>query len=486
MPEELLEIRNAAGAFERIEEWLAGRGFFSSASEDLVADVYLGYGLSQSIRRSSSSAPPEPCSALPLAACRVGSTQRSDRSRAGFTIGAWERSWTAAEYRSAIDEVRDAIARGDVYQVNLVQHLQAPFAGDPHALAARLLLLRPLHRDAFVTEGWAVVSASPELFLARRGDRIRTMPIKGTRPLGGAAELRTSEKDAAEHVMIVDLERNDLSRVCEPATVRWPELMATHELAGVEHMVSTVEGTLRPGVGLAEILSATFPGGSVTGRTEDRGSGSHRGARAGRAWRLHGRDRAGLRERGLRPGAHHPHVRRRRRDDPPLGRRWHRLGLRLGRRGGGVVDEGPASAHGDRIPRSGGDTRLTVLALAVTGRGLVDPSEPVIRADDEGLLRGRAAFETLRVYGGRPFGLEAHLDRLTASAASIGLPAVERRRLQVLVGLVLPKASGGDASLRLVWTAGPAGGIPSALALLSEIPDTSRRCPTRRRCARSS
>ena len=114
---------------------------------------------------------------------------------------------------------------------------------------------------------------------------------------------------------------------------------------------------------------------------------------------------------------------------------------------------------------------MTVLALAVTGRGLVDPSEPVIRADDEGLLRGRAAFETLRVYGGRPFGLEAHLDRLTASAASIGLPAVERRRLQVLVGLVLPKASGGDASLRLVWTAGPAGGIPSALALLSEIPD---------------
>jgi branched-subunit amino acid aminotransferase/4-amino-4-deoxychorismate lyase len=114
---------------------------------------------------------------------------------------------------------------------------------------------------------------------------------------------------------------------------------------------------------------------------------------------------------------------------------------------------------------------MSVLALAVTGRGLVEPTEPVIRADDEGLLRGRAAFETLRVYGGRPFRLEAHLDRLTASAASIGLPAVERRRLQVLVGLVLPKAEQGDASLRLVWTAGPAGGIPSALAMLSEIPE---------------
>ena len=114
---------------------------------------------------------------------------------------------------------------------------------------------------------------------------------------------------------------------------------------------------------------------------------------------------------------------------------------------------------------------MTVLALAVTGRGLVDPMEPVIRADDDGLLRGRAAFETLRVYAGRPFRLEAHLDRLTASAGSIGLPSVERRRLQVLVGLVLPKASGGDASLRLVWTAGPSGGVPSAFALLSSVPD---------------
>jgi 4-amino-4-deoxychorismate lyase len=114
---------------------------------------------------------------------------------------------------------------------------------------------------------------------------------------------------------------------------------------------------------------------------------------------------------------------------------------------------------------------VNVLALAVTGRGLVEPTEPVIRADDEGLLRGRAAFETLRVYGGRPFRLEDHLDRLTASAASIGLPAVERRRLQVLVGLVLPKAEHGDASLRLVWTAGPAGGVPSALAMLSRVPD---------------
>jgi branched-subunit amino acid aminotransferase/4-amino-4-deoxychorismate lyase len=111
------------------------------------------------------------------------------------------------------------------------------------------------------------------------------------------------------------------------------------------------------------------------------------------------------------------------------------------------------------------------LALAVTGRGLVDPSEPVLRGDDDALWRGRAAFETLRVYSGRPFRLEAHLDRLAASAESMGLPPVERRRMQVLTGLVLPKAAGGDASLRLVWTAGSSAGPPCGLALLSEIAD---------------
>jgi para-aminobenzoate synthetase component I len=103
------------------------------------------------------------------------------------------------------------------------------------------------------------------MFLRRRGDTITTMPIKGTRPPGGAVELRASAKDAAEHVMIVDLERNDLGRVSLPGSVRWPELMAPRSLAGVEHLVSRVTGTLRPDIGLAELLGALFPGGSVTG-----------------------------------------------------------------------------------------------------------------------------------------------------------------------------------------------------------------------------
>jgi para-aminobenzoate synthetase component 1 len=179
-----------------------------------------------------------------------------------MAFGEWERSWGDEEYAAAIEAVRSAIARGDVYQVNLVQHLSAPAAGHVQGLTPALARYAPLQPAPVMGEGWAIVSASPELFLARRGRRVWTCPIKGTRPLGQHVE---GEKDAAEHVMIVDLERNDLSRVCEPGSVRWPELMAERELTGVTHLVSTVEGTLREDVTLAELLAATFPGGSVTG-----------------------------------------------------------------------------------------------------------------------------------------------------------------------------------------------------------------------------
>ncbi|MEO5633027.1 anthranilate synthase component I family protein [Gaiella sp.] len=263
-----LEIHEAGGALDDLERWLRAQGFFTPGGEHLIADLYLGYGLSSTIRRQHSPAPPEPCP-LPLLACTVRETaylaSHDNRSGNDIAIGRWQQTWSAGDYAEAVRRVRSAIERGDVYQVNLVQHLSAPFGGDPGALATRLSVLAPHNPEPYRGHGWTIVSGSPELFLARRGSRVWTSPIKGTRPAGGAGELAGSVKDAAEHVMIVDLERNDLARVCEPGSVRWPELMATRALAGVEHMVSTVEGTLREGVGLAELLDATFPGGSITG-----------------------------------------------------------------------------------------------------------------------------------------------------------------------------------------------------------------------------
>jgi para-aminobenzoate synthetase component I len=263
----VLELREPDEAFVRLDRYLRAQGFLGPAvdpEDDRVADVYLGYGLAGTLRRTADPAPPEPAR-LPLLACRIRSREAPAGRVGAFRVGRWESSWTAADHARAIDDARASIAAGEIYQINLVQHLSAPFVGDPAGLVRRLAPLRPLHPRALTGDGWAIVSASPELFLSRRGDAITTMPIKGTRPAGGRAELRTSDKDAAEHVMIVDLERNDLGRVSIPGSVRWPELLAPRSLAGVEHLVSRVSGTIRPEVGLPELLGALFPGGSVTG-----------------------------------------------------------------------------------------------------------------------------------------------------------------------------------------------------------------------------
>ncbi len=254
----MLEVWDTREPFDAVAEYLEDAGFYGGTQP---ADVYFGYGISDRLRRLNLPAPPEPC-ALPLAACRLG---RAPAAPQEIEIGTWEHTWHPDDYGQAIRAVRSAIERGDVYQVNLVQHLSAPFRGNAAGLAKRLAGLDPLHPAPLEGDGWAIVSASPELFLQRRGRTLTTRPIKGTRPLDDAAELHDSEKDAAEHTMIVDLERNDLARVCEPGSVRWPELMAEEQLAGVAHLVSTVEGTLRDGVTLPEILRATFPGGSITG-----------------------------------------------------------------------------------------------------------------------------------------------------------------------------------------------------------------------------
>ena len=141
-----------------------------------------------------------------------------------------------------------------------------------------------------------VASFSPELFLRVRGRRVTTSPIKGTAPRTptGAAMLRASAKDAAENVMIVDLMRNDLSRVCRPGTVTVDELLDVQPHPGVWHLVSTVHGELADGVGTADLLSATFPPGSVTGAPKRAAVAGHRRAGARAARRVHRGARSGL------------------------------------------------------------------------------------------------------------------------------------------------------------------------------------------------
>jgi len=265
----VLELWDADDAFGRLDRYLRSEGFFRpapAATDDHVAHVYLGYGLSRTLRRGHWPDPPKPAH-LPLLACHIATPGAQDVAgpMAGFHIGAWQQTWSPLEHQRAIGRARLAIAAGEVYQVNLVQHLAAPFVGDPRAVARALEVLRPRHGRLMQGDDWAIVSASPELFLSRRGETLTTMPIKGTRPQGDSAELRSSSKDAAEHVMIVDLERNDMGRVCVPGSIAWPELMTSRSMAGVEHLVSRVTGRVVPGLGLPDLLAALFPGGSVTG-----------------------------------------------------------------------------------------------------------------------------------------------------------------------------------------------------------------------------
>jgi para-aminobenzoate synthetase component 1 len=180
----------------------------------------------------------------------------------------------AASYLEAVRRVLAYLAAGDVYQVNLTQPFAAPLAGPPWALFVALARRHAMPYGAYLDLGEAcLVANSPELFLRRRGDRVETRPIKGTRPRGAspaadgalAAELARDPKERAEHVMIVDLERSDLGRVAAIGSVAVESHARVESHPTVHHLVSTVSARLAPGVGLAALLGATFPGGSITG-----------------------------------------------------------------------------------------------------------------------------------------------------------------------------------------------------------------------------
>jgi para-aminobenzoate synthetase component 1 len=185
-------------------------------------------------------------------------------------------NFSRSDYEAMVRRVVDYILAGDIFQANLSQRFRAPLPEGmtPFGLYCRLRRLNPAPFAAFLKfDDVEIASASPERFLSLRGNRVETCPIKGTRPRGCtptedrilADELLDSEKDRAENVMIVDLLRNDLSRVCRDGSVEVPRLCGLESFATVHHLVSTVLGELRPGMTAVDLLAACFPGGSITG-----------------------------------------------------------------------------------------------------------------------------------------------------------------------------------------------------------------------------
>jgi para-aminobenzoate synthetase/4-amino-4-deoxychorismate lyase len=309
----------------------------------------------------------------------------------------------ATAHAVAVERCVQAIRRGEVYQANIACHLDLRLHGSPHDAFARLVETHAPARAALVADpAGTAVSASPELFLHRRGRRIRTAPIKGTRPrTGGGADaaerrrLRDSAKDVAENVMITDLMRNDLSRVCTTGTVQVPALLDVEPHAGVWHLVSAVTGELAAGCTDADLLAATFPPGSVTGAPKVRAvevieelesapRGLFTGA-LGYASPLAGLELA-VAIRTLEVAADGT--------------------VRLGVGGGVTVDSTPVEEWAECL------TKAAPL-LGALGAGPLDPGPGPPGA---GLARpGEGLFETLRAVDGRALRLADHIARLRAA-----------------------------------------------------------------------
>lgn len=188
--------------------------------------------------------------------------------------GEWNWNMSRADFCGAVQSVREYIGSGDVYQVNLSQRARCAYAGDGLTLYQALRRGNPAPYGAYLDFGdWQLISTSPEQFLKKKGDHLETRPIKGTRPRGRTpeedralvAELQASEKDRAELLMIVDLERNDLGRVAAFGSVHVEGLYQVEHYARVIHQTARVKALLRADKDVYHALEALFPGGSITG-----------------------------------------------------------------------------------------------------------------------------------------------------------------------------------------------------------------------------
>jgi len=265
--------------FDALRRLLAEYARFSHGA----AVGYLGYGL----KRHIETLPETACDDLRLPDCHLAFYNRLHEfdplslspptpPALGGAFPALRSTFTRSQYEAAVRRALHYIRAGDIYQVNLSQRFEAPCRDDPFDVYLRLRSLSPAPFAAFLRfPDYTVLSSSPERFLryTPRDRRVETRPIKGTRPRGRTSaedqalrhELLASQKDRAENVMIVDLERNDLGRVAQIGSVQVTGLFQVETFATVHHLVSTVQARLADGRDAADLLRATFPGGSVTG-----------------------------------------------------------------------------------------------------------------------------------------------------------------------------------------------------------------------------
>lgn len=369
-----------------------------------------------------------------------------------YRFGEFSMSPAPADHAAAVARTIEHIAAGDIFQANLCARLEAEFEGDPlDVFCAGVRALAPAYAAFLDTGDRAVASFSPELFLRRRGRTVLTSPIKGTRPLEvDPAVLVASTKDRAENVMIVDLMRNDLGRVCEPGSITVPALARAEACAGVRHLVSEVTGTLRAGMRDADLMRAAFPPGSVTGapkvramelinQLETTGRELYTGAIG------YASPTAGLETsvviRTLEFGR---------------GRTW------LGIGGGIVADSRPEAELAECFAKAAPVLAAVGARLGQSPAAAPTPSHVAIgsgggcREAPVQILAGprpdptAGVFTTVLACDGTPVLAEAHLRRLEESAAALGLPC---DRDDLAHRLHQAAAGGGRRRIRLTVAA---------------------------------
>lgn len=258
---------HVAAAFAKLERakndgfWIAG-----------YANYELGYALEPKLVPHLA---PERTMPLMEFGIYTGPSKENDPQPHGYALGEFASSWSLADYTHAFSSVKDWIAAGDVYQINLTFQMLAQFTGDPWGAYCDLIAAQNVPHGAFVelSNGRTILSRSPELFFRTTADGlIETRPMKGTQPrhvdptrdAQARDFLKNDMKNRAENLMIVDLLRNDISRICAPSSVKVPELFAIETYTTVHQMVSRISGRLKT-FALAEIFQALFPCGSITG-----------------------------------------------------------------------------------------------------------------------------------------------------------------------------------------------------------------------------